>query len=372
MSVSSWPKYDDDMINGVIDVLKSGKVNQWTGKYVKQFERDFAKYHNMQYAVAVSNGTVALEIALRALDIGNNDDVIVSSRSFIASASCVSLVGGNPIFCDVDINSQNMTIENILDVITENTKAIILVHLAGFPCEMDPIIEYANKNNIYVIEDCSQAHGAKYNDKYVGTFGDISAWSFCQDKIISTGGEGGMVMTNNEIFYKKMWSYKDHGKNIDNINNNLSNNYKWLHDTLGNNYRMTEMQAIIGICSLNKLQEWVNIRRNNANKLDKLFEKYNIRTQKCPHYHSYYKYYFFVDNYRDKIISDLLNNNIIATVGSCGELYKEKVFNKNIIMPISKKLFDISIMLQIDHTIDIEYNIKIIDNILSNYHPNYN
>lgn len=330
----------------------------------------------MTYGVALSNGTVALEVALRALNISNGDDVIVSSRSFVASASCVLLVGANPIFTDVDINSQNITIDTILNVITKKTKAIILVHLAGFPCDMDPILEYAKKNNIYVVEDCAQAHGAKYKNQYVGTFGDISAWSFCQDKIISTGGEGGMVLTNNELFYKKMWSYKDHGKNVDTIfnNTNTSGGYKWLHDTLGNNYRMTEIQAVIGIYSLKKLTEWVNIRRSNAQKLDELFLKYNIRTQKCDNYHSYYKYYFFIENEieRNNIINELLKNNIVATVGACGELYNEKVFNmiNSQQMPVSKKLFDTSIMLQIDHTIDINKNIKIIENIISNLNDN--
>ena len=193
---SKWPIYTDKMINGVSDILKSGQVNQWTGKYVKLFEQQFAKYFGMQYAVAVTNGTVSLELAMRCLDIGIGDEVIVTPRSFIASVNQVVLVGATPIFADVDEVTQNITAETIQKQITPRTRAIILVHLAGFPCNMDPIMELCNQNNIIVIEDCAQAHGAKYNDQYVGTFGRVSSWSFCQDKIISTGGEGGMLMTN--------------------------------------------------------------------------------------------------------------------------------------------------------------------------------
>jgi len=209
---SPWPSFTQEEADTISKVLLSNKVNYWTGNEGKKFEKEFAAFVNVKYAVAVANGSVALELALRALDIGKNDEVIVTSRTFLASVSSIVMVGATPIFADVDINSQNITAESIHKVISKKTKAIICVHLAGWPCEMDPIITLAEDNGLYVIEDCAQAHGASYKGKSVGSIGHVGCWSFCQDKIMSTAGEGGMVTTNDESLWLKMWSYKDHGK----------------------------------------------------------------------------------------------------------------------------------------------------------------
>lgn len=371
---SKWPQYTESMKKGVQDILDNGKVNQWTGIHVKEFEKEYAEYFGMKHAVAVSNGTVSLEIALRALNIGEGDEVIVTPRSFIASASTVNIVGATAVFADVDIYSQNMTSESISIKITDKTKAIILVHLAGYPCDMDPIVALCNKHDIFLIEDCAQAHGAKYKDKYVGTFGIISSWSFCQDKIISTAGEGGMLLTNDTYLYKKMWSYKDHGKDYDIVHNcEKSNGYKYIHKTLGTNYRMTEIQALIGRESLKMLDMWIKIRNINADILTRKLNKL-----KCVYIsqvklglHAYYKYYLHLnDKYislRDTIIQDLNNKGIQASQGSCGRLYDEECLVKYIcVLPDnSSKLMDNSIMLPVDITFDQDSMEKIADIVYS-------
>jgi dTDP-4-amino-4,6-dideoxygalactose transaminase len=383
---SSWPIYNDKTINEVVDILKSGKTNQWFGNNVKQFETEFSKYMNCKYAVAVSNGTVALELALTALGDIKNSEIIVTPRSFIASAGCILIKEAIPIFADVDINSQNITCENIEMNITNKTKAIIIVHHAGWPCDMDKIMKIANKHNIYVIEDCAQAHGAKYKNKYVGTIGHIGAWSFCQDKIISTGGEGGMVTTNDINLYKKMWSYKDHGKNYDKMdflsdkNKSINLGEKWYHDFIGTNFRMTEMQAVIGKISLTYLNEWVNQRRLYASIFNNKFKFLKSIILTIPnknYYHSYYKYYFFIndcfliDKYtRNDIIYKIHSEGIPVSKGSCGELYKEEVLNLNITLNNSKKLSDTAIMLLVDPSyslIQIKEIADVIFNIIFEY-----
>jgi dTDP-4-amino-4,6-dideoxygalactose transaminase len=275
------------------------------------------------------------------------------------------------VFADIDPLTQNISIDSIRRLYNKNTKAIILVHLAGLSCDMDPIMDFVNEKNIYVIEDCAQAHGAKYNDKYVGTFGHISAWSFCQDKIISTGGEGGMVTTNNIMFYNKIWSYKDHGKNIQLITSHISSlslpskQYKWIHDTLGSNYRMTEIQAAIGSISLKYLNEWISIRRYNADKIMKILDNFEFVRYYKPtskFFHCYYKFYFFVD----KAIRDYILDNLdFASVGVCGELYKEKVFNYDYSYVNCKSVMETCICIPVDPSVDIEDMCKKLHNILS-------
>ncbi len=212
-----WPSFTQQEADAVSQVLLSNKVNYWTGQECREFEKEFAQFAQTQYAVALANGTVALDVALKALNIGAGDDVIVTSRTFLASASSIVTAGANPIFADVELDSQNISARTIEAVLTPNTKAIICVHLAGWMCDMDPIMQLAKEKGLYVIEDCAQAHGAMYKGKAAGSIGHIGAWSFCQDKIMTTGGEGGMVTTNDENLWKKMWSYKDHGKNYDSI-----------------------------------------------------------------------------------------------------------------------------------------------------------
>jgi len=353
-----WPVFNDNMISSVVDVLKSGKVNQWTGNKVKTFEKQFSEYFNCKYSVAVFNGTVALELCLKALDIQEGDEVIVTSRTFLASASCCSYYNIVPVFADVDLNSQNITLDEIKKVKTNKTKAVILVHLAGWACEMDEIMDYCKQNNLYVIEDCAQCHGAKYKDKYLGTFGDINAWSFCQDKIMTTGGEGGMITTNNEELYKKAWSIKDHGKDYDLVfSENKPSGFHWLHKNVGTNWRMTEMQAVIGIEALKCLNEWVNIRRRNANILINKFKDIPYLRIPLPEshiYHSYYKFYVFVDTEerRNKILKKMNDSNIKCLIGSCGEVYKEKALEKyaNQECKNAKQLFETSLCFLVDPT----------------------
>lgn len=377
----SWPQISDKMINSVCDVLKSGKLNQWNNLIVKKFEDKFAKYIDCNYAVAVFNGTVALELCIKTLGLKEGDEIIVTPRTYIASASCCAWYGIKPVFVDVDLNSQNITLDTIKNGITKNTKAVILVHLAGWSCELDDICKYCKDNNIYIIEDCAQAHGAKYKNKSVGTFGDINAWSFCQDKIITTGGEGGMVTTNNETLYKLAWSLKDHGKGHDTVfNKEHKPGFRWLHENIGTNWRMMPIQATIGIHALDDLKDWVEHRRKIAfiyNNTLKDIKGIRITIPNNNIYHSYYKYYFFIepDKFkisRDKIIELINNENIFCQVGSCSEVYMENALKKYapiIELPATKKLFETSILLLCDPTISEEIateNILKIKKILIN------
>lgn len=365
-----WPFFTDKMINSVADVLKSGKVNQWTSSKVKDFETKFANYFGSKYAIAVFNGTVALELCVKALDIKEGDEVIVTPRTFLASASCCAWYGINPVFVDVDKNSQNITLETIQKAITSKTKAVILVHLAGWPCDLEEICNFCREKGIYIIEDCAQAHGAKYKGKSVGSWGDINAWSFCQDKIITTGGEGGMVTTNCPHLFRKAWSLKDHGKDYDTcFNKEHASGFRWLHKNIGTNWRMTPMQAVIGSDSLDELEGWVNHRRQIANiynnELKELEDEGLIR-RTIPNenkiYHSYYKYYFFInkDNFklsRDEILEKINENGIFAQIGSCSEVYKEdalKKYEPKEELIVTKDLFETAILLKCDPCVSEE------------------
>ena len=293
-----WPWFEPDEMEAVAAVLRSGKVNYWTGEEGRQFEREFAAYTGVQHAVALANGSVALELALYALGIGAGDEVVTTSRSFVASASCIALRGAKPVFADVDRDSQNVTADTIARVLTPRTKAIIVVHLAGWPCDMDPILELARSRKLYVIEDCAQAHGARYKGRPVGSMGDINAFSFCQDKIMTTGGEGGMITTNRADLWKRAWSYKDHGKSYEAVyHRQHPPGYRWLHESVGTNWRLTEMQSALGRVLLRKLDERVKKRRRFAQILtDAFLDTPGLRTTvpDDDSYHSYYKYYAFV------------------------------------------------------------------------------
>ena len=263
--LSPWPYFSDEQVEAAVAVLRSGAVNYWTGDQGRLFEREYAAYLGTKHAVAVSNGTVALELALRALDIGPGAEVITPSRTFIASTSCIVSVGATPVLADVDPLSQNITAETILCKLSPRTKAIIAVHLAGWPCDMDPILEIAKAKGLAVIEDCAQAHGARYKGRPVGSMGDINAFSFCQDKIITTAGEGGLVATNDDILWENAWAYKDHGKSVDAVyRREHPPGFRWLHEGFGTNARITEVQAAVGRVALRHLDEWVTQRRSNA------------------------------------------------------------------------------------------------------------
>ena len=258
---SPWPSFSQEEISKVSEVLLSNKVNYWTGNEGKKFEEEFADFVGSTYAVAVSNGTVALDLALLAFDLKEGDEVIVTPRTFIASVSSIINAGAIPVFADVDLISQNITAETIEKVITSKTRGIICVHLAGWPCDMDPIIDLARSTGLFVIEDCAQAHGALYKGKSVGTIGDVGCWSFCQDKIMTTGGEGGMVTTNSKEIWSKIWSFKDHGKDWDAIfKKTHPPGFRWVHESFGTNWRMTEIQAAIGRLQLKKLPAWQKTR----------------------------------------------------------------------------------------------------------------
>ena len=330
MSEKNWPQINEKMIDSVSSVLKSGKLNQWNNNIVKEFEKKFSEKMGVNYSVAVFNGTVALELCIKTLGLKEGDEVIVTPRTFIASASCCAWYRIKPVFVDVDRNSQNITLETIKTSITDKTKAIILVHLAGWSCNVEEICNYCREKGIYIIEDCAQAHGAMYKEKSVGSWGDINAWSFCQDKIITTGGEGGMVTTNCPFLFKKAWSLKDHGKGYDTVfNKNYDmNQFRWLHDNIGTNWRMLPIQAAIGIEALEELDGWVEHRRNiakiyNQNLKDIKGVRLTIPSKEI--YHSYYKYYFFIiEEYflksRDELIEEINNNNIFCQIGSCSEI----------------------------------------------------
>ncbi|WP_180011552.1 DegT/DnrJ/EryC1/StrS aminotransferase family protein [Acinetobacter sp. YH12235] len=333
-----WPSFTQEEADAVSQVLLSNKVNYWTGQECREFEKEFAQFAGTQYAVALANGTVALDVALKALGIGAGDDVIVTSRTFLASASSIVTAGANPIFADVEMDSQNISRRTIEAVLTPNTKAIICVHLAGWMCDMDPIMQLAEEKGLYVIEDCAQAHGAMYKGKSAGSIGHIGAWSFCQDKIMTTGGEGGMVTTNDENLWKKMWSYKDHGKNFDSIyNKQHPPGFRWLHDSFGTNWRMMEMQAVIGRIQLKKMSEWTVQRNANMEKIFAAFADspyFTVHRPSDDYVHAAYKCYVQVNTdalpegwSRDRIMTEINAEGVPCFSGSCSEVYLEHAFD---------------------------------------------
>jgi dTDP-4-amino-4,6-dideoxygalactose transaminase len=335
---SSWPIYSEEEIKKVSRVLLSTKVNYWTGNEARKFEKEFALWANTKYAVAIANGTVALDLAFKALDIGAGDEVIVTSRSFIASVSSIINAGATPIFVDIELESQNINHKHIKSLLSPATKAILCVHLAGWPCNMDQIMTIANENNLYVVEDCAQAHGAKFSGQPVGSIGHIGCWSFCQDKIMTTGGEGGMVTTNDENFWQKMWEYKDHGKSFKAVySKDTPKGFKWLHESFGTNGRMTEMQAAIGRVQLKYIHEWHIKRLNNAQTIwDTAKQCRGLRVPTVPDHieHAAYKCYVFVrvdllknDWSRDRIIDEINKLGVPCFPGVCSEVYLEKAFD---------------------------------------------
>ncbi len=336
----AWPYYEADEIAAVSKVLQSGKVNYWTGQECKLFEKEFAEYVGMPYAISLANGSLALELALYTLDIGAGDEVITTSRTFIASASAAVMRGATPIIADIDRESGNITAQTIAPKITTKTKAIIVVHLAGWPAEIDEIMALAKEHNIKVIEDVAQAHGAKYKGRVLGSIADMAAFSFCQDKIMSTGGEGGMLLLNNEEEFKKAWAYKDHGKGYDTVYKKQHPvGFRYLHDSFGTNWRMTEMQAAIGRLQLKKLDNWLKERNRNAEILTERLSKIKaLRIPIPPDYaeHAYYKYFFYVipellkeGKTRTDVSDGIFDRGVFCRVGSCSEIYLEQAFRES-------------------------------------------
>lgn len=367
---SPWPSFTQAEAEATQRVLLSNKVNYWTGQEGREFEKEFAAYIGTDYAVAIANGTLALDVAFKALDIGEGDEVIVTPRTFLASASSIVNAGAIPVFADVCRDSQNITPETIKAVLTPKTRAILAVHLAGWPCDMEGIMQIAEAHDLYVIEDCAQAHGAYYQGKAVGSIGHIGAWSFCQDKIMTTGGEGGMVTTNDEALWKKMWSYKDHGKSWDSVyEKQHPPGFRWLHDSFGTNWRMTEIQSVLGRIQTKRMPEWHKARLANANKIwDAAKQLPGLRVPEVPAdiIHAAYKCYVFVEPTqlkdgwdRDRIMNEISARGVPALSGSCSEVYLEKAFDNTSFrpkesLPVAKELGETSLMFLVHPTLTEE------------------
>ncbi|MGM0984082.1 MAG: DegT/DnrJ/EryC1/StrS family aminotransferase [Pseudomonadota bacterium] len=374
---SPWPSFTEEEAQAVQRVLLSNKVNYWTGQEGREFEREFAQFSDNAFAIAVANGTNALDLALKALGIGEGegrgqDEVIVTSRTFMASVSSIVTAGAVPVFADVDRNSQNITATTVAEKITPNTRAIIAVHLAGWPCEIDALMALAEQHGLYVIEDCAQAHGATYRGHSVGSIGHVGCWSFCQDKIMTTGGEGGVVTTSDEALWRKMWAYKDHGKSWEAVyEREHPPGFRWLHESFGTNWRMTEMQAAIGRIQLGRMPEWSAARQANAGRIWQAASEcqglrvpaFRCSTQcdsQCPQRsgceHAAYKCYVFVEPEqlaegweRDRIQAEIVARGVPCFSGSCSEVYREKAFDgtgwrPEEPLPIAKELGETSLM----------------------------
>lgn len=335
---SPWPSFSNEEADAVRDVILSNKVNYWTGQETRNFEKEFACWSQTEFAVALANGTVALDVAFKALGIGPGDEVVVTSRTFLASVSSIVNAGAVPVFADIDLDSQNITVDSIRSVLSPRTRAILCVHLAGWPCDMDPIMALAAQNDIKVIEDCAQAHGALYKGRRVGSIGHIGAWSFCQDKIMTTGGEGGMVTTNDRELWSSMWSYKDHGKSWEAVYERQHKpGFRWLHESFGTNWRMLEVQAVIGRIQLRRMAEWEATRQFNAGRIwavASTLKGVRVPTIPADVIHAAYKCYVFVEAAmlsegwsRDRIIDELVSRGVPAFSGSCSEVYLEKAFD---------------------------------------------
>jgi dTDP-4-amino-4,6-dideoxygalactose transaminase len=365
---SPWPSFTEEEANAVRDVMLSNKVNYWTGQECREFEKEFAAWAGTEYAVALTNGTLALDVALQALGIGAGDEVVVTPRTFIASVSSIVNAGAVPVFAEVDRDSQNITAETIRAVLTPRTRAVICVHLAGWPCDMDPIMALAAEHDLLIIEDCAQAHGAQYKGRAVGSIGHVGAWSFCQDKIMTTGGEGGMVTTNDRALWSRMWSLKDHGKNWETVyEHKHAPGFRWLHESFGTNWRMLEVQAVIGRIQLRRMADWHNSRLANAERIWSVArELAGLRVPAMPvdSVHAAYKCYVFVepdklksDWNRDRILNEIASRGIPCFSGSCSEVYLEKAFDNTgwrpaQRLPVARELGETSLMFLVHPTLN--------------------
>lgn len=345
-SLSPWPAYSEEEVEAVSAVLRSNRVNYWTGTITREFERQFAGWAGTSRAIALANGTVALDLALKALDLQPGDEVVVTPRTFLASVSCVLNAGATPIFADIDMNSGNITPETTARVLTPCTRAVIPVHLGGWPADMKGFNTLADKHGFHIIEDCAQAHGASIDGKSVGSWGTVAAWSFCQDKIVTTGGEGGMVTTDREDLWRAMWAFKDHGKSFAAVyERDHPPGYRWLHESIGTNWRMTEIQAVIGQIQLSRMAEWTAARTRNAHRIrESLLDFPDAVRVPLPEVglaHAFYRLYAYIrpDGLapgwsRDRIVAEFIRRNIPVGQGSCSEVYREKAFEGTGLVPI--------------------------------------
>jgi dTDP-4-amino-4,6-dideoxygalactose transaminase len=375
-----WPSFTAEEANAVQQVLLSNKVNYWTGTECREFEEEFSAWCGTRHAVALSNGTLALDVALKALGIGPGEEVVVTPRTFIASVSCVVSAGATPVFADVEADSGNLSATTISKVLTPRTKAVICVHLAGWPCDMDPIMALAETHGFKVIEDCAQAHGARYKGRSVGSIGHVGAWSFCQDKIMSTGGEGGMVTTNDEVIWRAMWSFKDHGKSYEAVyERQHPPGFRWLHESFGTNWRMLEMQAAIGRIQLRRMADWTAKRTINAEAILAACRPHGavrVPTFACDFRlcqvgcaarsgcsHAHYKCYVYVQPdqlaatwSRDRMVEAINAQGVPCFQGSCSEVYLEKAFDNTGWRPsarlaVAKELGETSLMFLVHPTL---------------------
>lgn len=358
---AKWPSFDEEEIAAVAATLASGKVNYWTGTEGRDFEREFATWTKTRRAIALANGTLALDVALKALNIGPGDEVIVTPRTFIASVSCVVNAGATPVFVDVDRDSGNISAATIAPALTDRTRAIIPVHLAGWPCDMDAIMEIANARGIKVIEDCAQAHGAAIGGRPVGSIGHVGAWSFCQDKIMTTGGEGGMVTTDDEELWSTMWSFKDHGKSWNAVyERDHPPGFRWVHESFGTNWRMLEMQSVIGRIQLGRMAGWTARRTEIAGRFATVLAEFpdiiRVPLPATGITHAYYRLYGYVRPEalpagwsRDRIVAGMTQAGVGVMHGSCSEVYLEKAFDDTPwrpaqSLPVARQLGETSLM----------------------------
>ena len=336
-TLAPWPFYAEDEVSAAAAVLRSGRVNYWTGGEGKAFETEYAAHCGVRHGLAVANGTLALDLALHGLGIGPGDEVIVPARTFIATAAAVALRGATPVVADIDPVSQNLTVEGVAGALSPRTKAVIPVHLAGWPVDMTSMMAFATAQGFKVVEDCAQAHGATHHNRPVGGIGHVGCFSFCQDKIISTGGEGGMVVTDDTALHKRMWAFRDHGKDFDlTAAADASPHFKWLVSSFGTNMRLTEAQSAIGRIQLKKLAGWVTQRRAHAAMLTTALADLKAVTipQAPPHMaHAYYKFYLLIDPTalksdwsRDRICTELKNRGVPAGTGACPDISQEAAF----------------------------------------------
>ena len=370
MPLAPWPQFDAEQINAATSVLASGKVNTWTGKETTAFEKEFANWCGIPYAIAMANGSLALSAAYLAIGLGPGDELITTPRTFIATASSAVLLGAKPVFADVDIESGAITAATIAPLITPRTKAIAVVHLGGWPADMLGILDLGRAHGLAVIEDCAQAHGARIHGQSVGSYGDVAAWSFCQDKILTTAGEGGMVTTNSASLWDGMWAFKDHGKTHETVfGREHPPGFRWLHERFGSNFRLTELQSAVGRIQLQRLPEWTAARTRNSMLLaEALADCAAVRVPVPPKgiTHAWYKFYAFVKPYalaegwsRDRILSEVTALGYPALSGSCSEIYLERCFEEGGLapterLPVARELGETSLMFLVHPTITPE------------------
>jgi len=379
-----WPSYTQEEADAVSRVLLSNRVSYWTGQEGREFEREFAAFAGTEHAVAVANGTVALDLALHGIDVGPGDEVVVTPRSFLASVSAVANTGATPVFAEVDRDSQNITPESVEAVLSPRTKAVVCVHLAGWPCDMDGLMSLAEQHGLWVVEDCAQAHGATWKGQSVGGIGHVGCWSFCQDKNMTTGGEGGMVTTSDRDLWQRMWAYKDHGKNWEAVyEREHPPGFRWLHESFGTNWRLTEMQSAIGRIQLQRMPEWTRVRRAHAQRIwQAASECRGLRVPTVPDTvgHAAYKCYVFVESSeladgwdRDRVLNAIVERGVPCFSGSCSEVYREKAFDGTGFrpehrLPVARELGETSLMFLVHPTLseqDIAKTVAVLQEVMA-------